>query len=156
MAELAAREQVDIAASPHEVWAYRLDFTNLPQYNPAVRDVRRVTDGAGAGGVAGPGAAYEFTLTTPVGPHPVSLVVTDAVEGTRMSADMVGGMVANETFEVEPMDAVAGCRATLTLWLELPEGLAQDKAAQLLARGRADIRGELDLMREVFAARGNP
>ena len=29
------------------VWSYRLDFANLPEYNPDVQDVTRVADGTG-------------------------------------------------------------------------------------------------------------
>src|SRR5271165_2243067 len=143
MAELAAEEHVEIAAPANEVWAYRLDFTNLPEYNHDVSGVERVEDGSGAGGVAGAGARYAFRLAAEHGSHPVTLTVTAA---------MKGGMSANEVFRVEPAGA-GRCRATLSLWIDLPARLAADTALELLAGGRRQIRGELDAMQAVLEAR---
>ncbi len=152
MSELAAEEHVDIAAPPAEVWAYRLDFTNLPEYNPDVSGVERVEDGSGAGGDAGTGARYAFSLATEHGAHPVTLTITAAVEGREVAASMKGGMSANEVFVVEPAGD-GRCRATLSLWLDLPARLPADTALELLAGGRRQIRGELDAMRAVLEGR---
>ena len=151
MAELAAEEQVEIAASAAVVWAYRLDFTNLPAYNPDVSGVERVAAGSGPGGAAGVGARYAFDLATQRGPHPVTLAITGALENESVSASMAGGLAANETFVVTALGE-GRCRATLSLWLELPTGLAPEAARRLLAGGRAQIRGELDAMRSVLEA----
>jgi uncharacterized membrane protein len=152
MADLAANEHVEIAAPATAVWAYRLDFTNLPEYNPDVTGVERVEDGSGPGGVVGAGAHYRFTLTTVHGSHPVTLRVTGAVEGEEVRAAMEGGMSAHETFRVEPIDDQR-CRASLTLWIELPATIKSEMADKLLASGRRQIRGELDLMQAVLEAR---
>jgi len=152
VAELAAEEHVEIAAPANEVWAYRLDFTNLPEYNHDVSGVERVEDGSGAGGVAGAGARYAFRLAAEHGSHPVTLTVTAAVEGEEVAAAMKGGMSANEVFRVEPAGA-GRCRATLSLWIDLPARLAADTALELLAGGRRQIRGELDAMQAVLEAR---
>ena len=61
MSELAAVEQVEIAAPLAEVWAYRLDFTNLPEYNPDVSGVERVADGWETAGRPAPGRATPST-----------------------------------------------------------------------------------------------
>ena len=47
-----------------DAWLYRLDFANLPEYNPDVSGVARVQEGAadGVGGLLGPGARYTFRL----------------------------------------------------------------------------------------------
>ena len=49
------------------VWAYRLDFANLPEYNPDVSTIYRVTDGTGkaGGGAHGTGSRYTFDLADP-------------------------------------------------------------------------------------------
>lgn len=143
--ELAGTETQDFAAGALEVWRYRLEFLNLPRYNPAVTEITLVTPGAGPGGDAGVGAAYHLTLQTEAGPHPVTMTVTGVEEGRRVDADMVGAMSANESFVVQPRPG-GGCTAALTLWLELPPGLSAETTAQLLAGGRAQIRLELDHM----------
>lgn len=155
MPELAGEEHVKIAAPAAEVWAYRLRFANLPEYNPDVSDVQRVADGRGAGGEAGVGARYRFTLATAHGPHPVTLAVTGVTEGEEVSATMEGGLAATETFRVVPL-AGGECRATLSLWLALPPGLPPETGRRLLAGGRDQIRAELDAMRAVFAGRRPP
>lgn len=152
MADLAAAEHVEIAAPAAAVWAYRLDFTNLPEYNPDVTGVERVTEGSGTGGAAGAGAHYRFTLATVHGPHPVTLSVTGAVEAKEVRAAMEGGMSAHETFAVESLGEHR-CLASLSLWVELPPGLEPEMVDTLLASGREQIRKELDLMQEVLEAR---
>lgn len=152
MSELAAVEQVEIAAPLAEVWAYRLDFTNLPEYNPDVSGVERVADGSGDGGAAGAGACDAFNLATEHGSHPVTLTTTGAVKDREVAATMKGGMSANEVFVVEPA-GTGRCRATLSLWIDLPARLAADTALELLAGGRRQIRGELDAMQAVLEER---
>ncbi len=149
--QLAGEEHIDIAVPAETAWAYRLDFSNLPEYNAAVGDVRRVADGAGPGGVLGAGAEYRFSLTVGSASHPVSLRTTEAVEGRRVAAWMDGGMSANEAFVVEPTDS--GCHAVLTLWVDLPPGIPEETAASLRESGRVQIRSELDHMREVLERR---
>ncbi len=133
-----------VAAPPDAVWAYRLDFANLPRYNPDVSGVVRTADGEGMDGL-GPGARYRFTLATPHGPHPVELQVTAAEAGTEVSARMEGAVVATETFVAAP-DGAGGTAATLTLYLEAPDGIPDDLRASMLANGRDQIRRELDAM----------
>ena len=102
------------AVPAETVWAYRLDFANLPEYNPDVRDVTRVADGSGdaAGGVHGPGARYTFGLADPRRPgvyQPIELWTVEAVAPTLVAAGMSGGSEAYEEFVVEPL-AAAGAR----------------------------------------------
>jgi hypothetical protein len=150
--QLAGEEVVEIDAAPEVVWAYRLDFTSLPEYNPDVSGVTRVIDGTGAGGPAGAGARYEFSLATPVGAHAVSLTVTGVVADREVSAQMKGAMGAHETFGVEPIGA-GRCRATLRLWLDLPPDLPAAQVGPVLENGRAQIRAELDGMQAILEAR---
>ena len=113
--EQAAREWVDIGAPAHDVWALRLDFSRLPEYNSAVSEVVQAT----APGPDGAGATWRFQLKTPAGLHPVTLTVTEVVADVLVAATMTGQLQAHERFEITAGEG-AGSRATLTLWLELP------------------------------------
>lgn len=152
MSTQAADETQDFEAPAATVWAYRLDFTNLPGYNPSVHEVERVQDGTGPGGVAGAGATYRFDLHTDGGAFPVTLTVTAAEEDRRVDAVMVGRMSAHESFVVTAKPE-GGCTATLALWVDLPEGLDDEVVAGLLENGRREIRGELDAMRRALDGR---
>ncbi len=140
------------------VWAYRLDFANLPQYNPDVRGVSRVTDGTGqgAGGAHGSGARYTFDLADPRRPgahQPIELWTVEAVAPTLVAAGMSGGSDAYEEFVVEPLDG-GGCEATLTLWVTLPDGLSEDVTAAAAAGSLQSISNELRLMKQVLEGNG--
>jgi len=135
-----------------DVWRYRLDFANLPAYNPDVSGVQRVSDGEpdGDGGVLGPGARYTFVLADarhPDAAQPVELWAVAVEKPTLVAAGMVGGNEAYEEFVVRPLDG-GGCQATLTLWVTLPEGLP-DAVVQAAAAGSFEqIDKELRLMKQ--------
>ena len=136
------------------VWAYRLDFANLPGYNPDVSDVVRIADGThdGPAGVLGPGARYSFGLADPRRPgvhQPVELWTVEAVSPTLVAAGMSGGNDAYEEFVVQPLDG-GGCEATLTLWVTLPDGLSDDVRAAAAAGSLHSISMELRLMKDVL------
>ncbi len=142
----------EFSASAETVWAYRLDFDNLPAYNPDVSGVRRVTDGSGdgPGGVHGPGARYTFSLTSPRRPgveQPIELWIVEAVEPTLVVAAMSGGSDAYEEFVVRPHDD-GGCDATLTLWVTLPDGLSDEVVTAAAAGSLESISMELRLMQQ--------
>jgi Polyketide cyclase / dehydrase and lipid transport len=140
------------------VWAYRLDFANLPAYNPDVSGVARVADGSGdaqAGGVLGPGARYTFGLTDrrrPGATQRIELWIAEAIAPTLVAAGMSGGSDAYEEFVVQPLDG-GGCEATLTLWVTLPDGLAADVVAAAAAGSLESISMELRLMQQVLENR---
>ncbi len=141
-----------------EVWRYRLDFTNLPEYNPDVSGVARVAEGDpdATGGVLGLGARYTFSLADPRHQHgqsqPIELWPVTAVEPTLVAAAMSGANDAYEEFTVRPTGA-GTCEATLTLWVTLPPGLPDDVVAASAAGGLAQISKELRLMRAVLEDR---
>jgi Polyketide cyclase / dehydrase and lipid transport len=150
--EPTAVARAAFSVPPQAVWQYRLDFTNLPQYNPDVSDVARVQDGdpGGVGGVRGPGARYTFRLADPREPGKTNLIelwAVDAVDATFVSAGMNGGTEAYEEFTIDTR-ADGGCEATLSLWLMLPDGLADDMAAAAAAGSLAQIEKEMRLMKE--------
>jgi hypothetical protein len=140
------------------VWAYRLDFSNLPEYNPDVTDVARVHDGdpAGVGGLLGAGARYTFQLADPRRPgstQPVELWAAEVTKPSLVAAGMHGGNEAYEEFVVTPHDG-GGCSATLTLWVTLPAGLSEQILAAAAAGSLDSISKELRLMKEILEARG--
>ena len=61
MAEVRYAEELEIEAPGEQLFAYRLDFENLPTYNPNVSNLRRVDGGS----EPGPGAVYRFDITMP-------------------------------------------------------------------------------------------
>jgi hypothetical protein len=158
-----AKADFDVAADV--VWAYRLDFANLPAYNPDVSGVTRVRDGdaagaddaagggdatGGDGGLCGAGARYTFTLSDPRlpgGGQPVELWTVKAEKPSLVAAGMEGGSAAYEEFVVEPRGEGA-CAATLTLWVTLPEGLPDDVVAMAAEGSQTQIDKEMRLMKE--------
>jgi hypothetical protein len=139
-------------AAAETVWAYRLDFANLPGYNPDVSGVVRVADGGadGVGGVHGPGARYTFGLTNARRPgvtQPIELWIVEAVSPTLVTAAMSGGSDAYEEFVVQPLGD-GGCEATLTLWVTLPDGLSDEVVAAAAAGSLDSISKELRLMKQ--------
>ena len=138
------------------VWSYRLDFANLPEYNPDVTGVERVADGsAGAvGGACGVGARYTFGLADPRHPgetQPVELWAEQVESPSLVAAGMAGGTEAYEEFVVTPSDD--GCSAVLTLWVMLPDGLSDDVRVAAAAGSLEQISKELRLMKEVLESR---
>jgi hypothetical protein len=138
------------------VWHYRLDFSNLPEYNPDVSNLTRTHEGQPirAGGTNGPGARYSFTMADPQNPagQPVELWIVDAVHPTMVAAGMYGGSEAYEEFVVLPQGEHA-CEATLMLWIILPDGLGDDVVAAASARGQTQIDKEMRLMKEALEGR---
>ena len=141
------------------VWRYRLDFANLPEYNPDVTGLERVRDGErdGVGGVHGPGARYAFRLADTRRPgvtQPVELWTVDAVQPMLVAAGMDGRNAAYEEFVVRPRGPDR-CEATLTLWVALPPGLPDDVVATAAAGSLEQISKELRLMQEVLEGRSD-
>ena len=102
--------------------------------------------------VHGPGARYTFGLADPRRPgvhQPIELWTVEAVAPTLVAAGMSGGSEAYEEFVVEPLDG-GGCRATLTLWVTLPDGLSEDVVAAATAGSLQSISEELRLMKQVL------
>ena len=139
-------------APPETVWAYRLDFANLPDYNPDVSGVVRVADGAAdaVGGVHGPGARYTFGLT-------------DARPAGRDAADRAldrGGRLPDprDRRHVRRQRRLRGirgaaarrrrCEAILTLWVTLPDGLSEEIVTAAAAGSLDSISKELRLMKQ--------
>ncbi len=131
------------------VWEFRADFANLPDYNPDVSAVERTHDGNTT--ALGVGARYGFQLADarrPGASHPVELWIEAVEEPTLVAAGMKGGNEAYEEFVVVPTST--GCRATLTLWVSLPDNLPPDARSKATEAGRNQIQKELDVMKIVL------
>jgi uncharacterized protein YndB with AHSA1/START domain len=129
-----------IEAPADEVWSYRLDFLNLPEYNADVRGVE-CTDQGGSDHV---GATYRFDLVTGDRSTPVELRVTEAVPGELVAIDMDGAIRASERFTVIPDPR--GCHVAISLTMFIPDQFPPSGDADLLANGEAQIGAELDSM----------
>jgi uncharacterized protein YndB with AHSA1/START domain len=137
-------------APPDEVWAYRLDFTNLPHYNPDVHNLVRVTEG-GADGV---GARYRFDLDAPGGPHPIDLRVTASVPGRVVAIEMDGALPARETMTVVPdTDGEGGSTVAIALTLVLPDSVPASADESLIDSGARQVDDELTAMAAILAGR---
>jgi hypothetical protein len=138
------------------VWQYRLDFSNLPEYNPDVSNLTRTQEGQPirAGGTNGPGARYAFSMADPQNPagQLVELWIVDAVHPTMVAAGMKGASEAYEEFVVLPQGEHA-CEATLMLWIMLPDGVSDDVVAAASASGQTQIDKEMRLMKEALEGR---
>jgi hypothetical protein len=138
------------------VWQYRLDFSNLPDYNPDVSNLTQTQEGQSirGGDTHGAGARYSFTMADSQNAkgQAVELWIIDAVHPTMVAAGMKGGSEAYEEFVVLPQGEHA-CEATLMLWILLPDGLSDDVAAAASASGLAQIEKEMRLMKQALEGR---
>lgn len=151
MRELNALAERYIGAPAEEVWAYRLDFRNLPAYNAAVDNLERLE----IGGPDGSGGRYRFDLVTAGTATPVELRVTEVIPGELVAIEMEGALGARERFTVtaSPHEGDGeGCVAAIALILLVPDSIPVTADEGLLANGTAQISGELDRMEEILSA----
>jgi uncharacterized membrane protein len=148
--ELNTVAEVSIGAPVDQVWAYRLDFCNLPSYNADVDNLEQVA----TAGPDGTGARYRFELAAAGRSTPVELWVTEAVAGELVAIEMEGALGARERFTVRPSPDGdrAGCVASIALTLLVPDSIPVTADRGLLANGSAQISGELDRMKEILSA----
>jgi hypothetical protein len=85
MPEIKGREEVEIDAPCEEVYAYRLDCSNLPQLNAAVRNVRRVDAGCGRPSA---GTRYLCDVDLEWGECVATVDITEAVHPSLIVLDM--------------------------------------------------------------------
>ena len=143
-----------IAASPEEVFDYRLDFAaNLMTYNPNVKEVRQIQ-----GNGPGPGSKYRVRVRLGPGVRSYStLTVTEASRPTRVCDDAEASIPAHEEVTFEPVSLPGGAAGTAVRFLVVtsPRGLFARLADTLLVPGstRRQVRTELNLMRQHLEAR---
>ncbi|HEV3281550.1 MAG TPA: SRPBCC family protein [Acidimicrobiales bacterium] len=159
MRRLSTRAERHIAAGPHDIWAYRLDFLHLPEYNPSVRGIEQLAQS----GPDGSGAHYRFELIAEDGSHPVDLRVIRAVPGQLVAIELGGAVPAEEEFTVsapEPGgpsdgDSTGGCRVAIDLTLLVSDEIPTITDQQLLDSGTRQIGDELEQMAR-FLETGTP
>jgi len=136
-----------IAAPPAVVWAYRLDFGNLPAYNPDVSDLRQ-TAGAGPGA----GSRYEFRVKIGFTRMRSRLFVREATEPSSITVDIESVVGATEVCRFEPDGA--GTRVTFDTTIHVPGGALGALLAWPLVvpSGRRQTRRELVLMQRALEA----
>ncbi len=144
-----AHEVRVVSGAAFDIWRFRLDFSNLPFYNPSVSAVERIADGRGDGGALGPGAKWRFDLDIAGTTHPVDLTVRSTVEGREVVATMEGALRAEEVFTVEQVDDLS-CRVTLELWVDLPDDLPEPRAQSVLEGARMQVVGEMEALVRLF------
>ncbi|MCC7076289.1 MAG: SRPBCC family protein [Acidimicrobiia bacterium] len=127
-------------ASIEDVYAYRLDFLNLADYNPDVRDVERTTQETGAG------AEYRFRIRVLAIRPWATLRVREAVKPTRIEVDIESMFDANEVCEFDEVDD--GTRVTFTTTVHTTFGPLSGLLDRLfvIPQGRRQTRRELDLI----------
>jgi uncharacterized membrane protein len=147
VAEVRYAEELEIDAPAEKLFAYRVDFENLPTYNPNVSNLRR-TDG---GSAPGPGATYEFDVTIPEmgGTLPNELRVLETAEPSRIVNETVSG-----PFRAHEVVTFEGDGPTLARWdvtVTMPDEMAQviPIAEQ---SGREQLRVELEHMKKLLEA----
>jgi hypothetical protein len=150
--ELNTQADRYIHARADRIWAYRLDFLHLPEYNSDVRGIERVAGGS----PTAPGATYRFDLVTGSHTSPVELQVTGAIPGELVTIEMDGLLRAHETFSLSPAPAEGGdgdgdrSLVAIALTLFVPDHFPPANDAAMLANGETQIAGELDRMREIL------
>ncbi len=142
--------QREIAAAPSEIWAYRLDFCNLPAYNSDVKNLERLSDGE-ADGV---GATYRFDLAGQGGTFPIDLEVTRTEPDRVVAIEMRGALPAGEVFTVEALDGQGGeprSSVAIALTLRIPDEFPPAGDDGLLKSGARQASAELDAMAALLA-----
>lgn len=155
MRQLTTGVERTIDAPAHDIWAYRLDFSNLPAYNAAVQGIRRTDESGDDNGQVAVGATYQFDLVSEAGTHPIELRITEAVPGELVAIDMGGALPARERFTVVPAAGSPDgrpCLARIDLTLLVPDHFPAAHDDTLVANGEVQMAGELQRMQEILEA----
>lgn len=149
--EVTYAETVEVAAPREKVFDYRLDFLNLSDYMPWVKNVQRV-DGGTAPGI---GAEYRFDLKTPEWPDPLETFIRIR-EVNRPdtivfdTGSVATGMGGTETSTFTPL-ADDKTRVEFAFVMQLPDE-AKDGVDALTKSGREAFRVELDELAKAFGS----
>ena len=145
--DVNAEESVLIDAPAEVVWAYRLDYRNLPAYNPNVTDLE-VLGGTEEPGV---GTRYRFNVDVGRGPAPCVLTVRESVPNERIVNDMAADIDASEVCTFVPEGG--GTRFSIAMTSTLPEGVEPPVLEAATASGHAQLRLELDNVKRILESR---
>ena len=144
MVEIRYVEQIEIGAPVETVYDYRIDFTNLPTYNPNVSNLRRIeTDAI---------AEYRFDLTLPGMTEGIEspLRVVKADRPHLFEYDTGPGFMAHGDCAFEP--APGGTRVSLGYTLSFEGEIDDATRAALESSGREQSRLELENIKKLLEA----
>jgi hypothetical protein len=146
VAEITYVESTLINVAPERAFDFRLDFANLPDYNPNVSNLRRVADGANDG----VGAEYVFDLQLAGAPDPIEspLRITSVDRPNRFTYDTGPGWMAKGdcTFEAKDGGTLVSLRYTLVF-----PGEVDDATSKAMSdSGRGESRIELENMKKIL------
>jgi hypothetical protein len=154
MKAITGREEIEIDAPPEDVYAYRLDCANLPQLNPAVRNVRRVDGGTGP---PSSGTRYTCDVDLHWGACVATVEITEAIHSTLIVLDMQTVRRAGEddprhcvrSHEMARLSATSngGTRLEVELTLFPAVGTSPEELAAMEANAGAPIHVELTAMK---------
>jgi len=146
VAEITYAASLLINADPQRCFEYRLDFTNLPDYNPNVSNFRRVDSGTDKG----VGAEYVFNLSLAGAPEPIEsplrITAVDAPHG--FTYDTGPGWMAEGNCTFEPQEG--GTLVTLGYTLRFPGDVDDATSAQMAESGLGETRTELENMKKIL------
>lgn len=156
MRRLSTRAERHMAAAASDIWAYRLDFLHLPEYNPGVKGIEQLAQP----GPDGSGAHYRFELMAEDGSHSVDLRVIRSVPGQLVAIELGGELPAEEEFTVSAPDPggtgesarPGGCQVAIALTLLVPDTIPTAADPQLLESGTRQIGDELEQMARLLEA----
>ncbi len=140
---------MDIAAPPEKVWAYRLDYTTLPTYNPHVTGLERVDGGA----EPGEGAVYRFQVDMGDGPMDSTLRVREAVPHSRIVND-IDSATGPATEMITVREVRGRTRVEFVMTAQVPDGLEAESMAAIEAGSRAQIVLELENIKAALEGTG--
>ena len=137
--ELAYAESIDIDAPIASVFAYRLDFLNLPRYMDQASRIKRVD----AGTEPGPGADYRFDLTiASMGQLEAYITVLEVDAPHRIVFDTgSAGMGGREVSTFTELPG-GGTHVEFAFRMELPDE-AKDGVSFIEDSGRGSFQNEL-------------
>jgi len=142
MAEVFYAESAELRAPIERVFAYRIEFMNLPDYNPNVSNLRRVDNGS----EPGKGAEYLFDLAVMGNTMESPIRVTECEPNSRIVFETGPGYMAREVCLFSETDA--GTRVEFATTLTIPGEIDDATATLLEASGREQVLLELDLMKK--------
>jgi uncharacterized membrane protein len=142
VAEIRYVETIDVAAPIEKVYAYRLDFTHLPEYNPNVSNLRAVpTDAI---------AEYLFDLTLPGAEETIEspLRVVKAEPPFRFEYETGPAFMARGDCEFERVGD--GTRIHLGYTLNFPGELDEEVRSVVESSGREQSKLELENIKRLL------
>jgi hypothetical protein len=152
--EITGREEIEIAASREDVYAFRLDCQNLPHLNPAVRNVVRVDRGTGP---LGAGSTFHCDVDLEWGECVATVHISEAVFPSLIVLDMETALRSRKDdpdFLVRSNEVArfvvgrnGGTRLVIELTLFPADSVPADELAVMEANAGAPINVELAAMK---------